>query len=164
MESRKRIAANYVCILLILAIGVRVALFSQKQWQDVISGRPELSTPVSSFRRVQESAFYLSRGKSPYDGEIFHQAPLVLALFLPVFMMGVNKDTAYLIFATIYILIDLLIAYELVVLTQYTTFIGEETSCHKVKSREPLLQRVPMSPFLQNNNLPYVVAAMWVMS
>lgn len=48
---------------------------------DVLSTQVELSTPVSSFRRLQEGLFLQERGVSPYDGGVFHQAPLLLTIF-----------------------------------------------------------------------------------
>lgn len=41
----------------------------------------EVSTPISSFKRLQEGLFLYRRGVSPYDGGVFHQAPLLLVIF-----------------------------------------------------------------------------------
>lgn len=48
---------------------------------DFLTSQVEISTPVSSFKRLQEGLFLYSRGASPYDGGVFHQAPLLLAIF-----------------------------------------------------------------------------------
>ncbi|ETN38601.1 uncharacterized protein HMPREF1541_06638 [Cyphellophora europaea CBS 101466] len=48
---------------------------------DLLSTQVELSTPVSSFKRVKEGLFLYERGVSPYDGGLFHQAPLLLTIF-----------------------------------------------------------------------------------
>ncbi|KAK4507630.1 hypothetical protein PRZ48_001365 [Zasmidium cellare] len=48
---------------------------------DLLTGRVEISTPVNSFKRLQEGLFLYDRGLDPYDGGIFHQAPLLLPLF-----------------------------------------------------------------------------------
>ncbi|KAK1821530.1 hypothetical protein LTR12_004091 [Friedmanniomyces endolithicus] len=48
---------------------------------DILTLRAELSTPVNSFKRLQEGLFLYERGLDPYDGGIFHQAPLLLPLF-----------------------------------------------------------------------------------
>ncbi|CAK4032806.1 Phosphatidylinositol glycan anchor biosynthesis class U [Lecanosticta acicola] len=48
---------------------------------DLLTGRVEISTPVNSFKRLQEGLFLYERGLDPYDGGIFHQAPLLLPLF-----------------------------------------------------------------------------------
>ena len=68
---------------------------------NTLAGRVEVSTPVASFKRclppicshhastlarltshvVQEGVFLYSRNVSPYDGGVYHQAPLLLPLF-----------------------------------------------------------------------------------
>ncbi|KAK4958480.1 hypothetical protein LTR10_004908 [Elasticomyces elasticus] len=48
---------------------------------DLLSQRAELSTPVDGFKRLQEGLFLYERGLDPYDGGMFHQAPLLLPLF-----------------------------------------------------------------------------------
>ncbi|KAK2766677.1 hypothetical protein FQN54_005990 [Arachnomyces sp. PD_36] len=51
---------------------------------DLLTGRVEVSTPVSSFKRLQEGLFLYVRNVSPYNGGVFHQAPLLLAWFAPL--------------------------------------------------------------------------------
>ncbi|KAJ5480787.1 hypothetical protein N7539_006681 [Penicillium diatomitis] len=48
---------------------------------DLLTGRVEVSTPVNSFKRLQEGLHLYMRNVSPYDGGVFHQAPLLLPLF-----------------------------------------------------------------------------------
>ena len=48
---------------------------------DFLTARVEISTPVSSYKRLLEGIFLHQRGLSPYDGGVFHQPPLLLALF-----------------------------------------------------------------------------------
>ncbi|KAH9843258.1 Phosphatidylinositol glycan anchor biosynthesis class U protein [Teratosphaeria destructans] len=48
---------------------------------DALTARVEISTPVNSFERLQEGLFLYERGLDPYDGGVFHQAPLLLPLF-----------------------------------------------------------------------------------
>ncbi|PYI34774.1 PIG-U-domain-containing protein [Aspergillus indologenus CBS 114.80] len=48
---------------------------------DLLTGRVEVSTPVTSFKRLQEGLFLYTRNVSPYDGGVFHQAPLLLPIF-----------------------------------------------------------------------------------
>ncbi|KAK0734798.1 GPI transamidase subunit PIG-U [Lasiosphaeria miniovina] len=54
---------------------------------DLLAGRVEISTPVTSFKRLQEGLFLYNHNVSPYDGGVYHQAPLLLPLFslLPSF-------------------------------------------------------------------------------
>jgi phosphatidylinositol glycan class U len=64
---------------------------------ELLAGRVEVSTPVTSFTRcmcmrldsvdstdsrlVQEGVFLYTHNVSPYDGGVYHQAPLLLPLF-----------------------------------------------------------------------------------
>ena len=47
---------------------------------DFLTTQVEISTPVTSFKRLQEGLFLYERGVSPYDGGLFHQAPLLLVI------------------------------------------------------------------------------------
>ena len=49
-----------------------------------LSRRPELVTPVDGFDRVAEALWLADAGRDPYEGEAFHQPPLVLAVFAEV--------------------------------------------------------------------------------
>ncbi|KAF8242873.1 PIG-U-domain-containing protein [Wilcoxina mikolae CBS 423.85] len=70
-----------VCII-VFAVSFRLFLFTAfPSLPDLLTNRVELSTPVTSFKRLQEGLFLYTHGVSPYDGGIFHQAPLLLAFF-----------------------------------------------------------------------------------
>ncbi|KAG6069870.1 hypothetical protein E4U33_004535 [Claviceps sp. LM78 group G4] len=73
---------------------------------DLLTGRVEISTPVTSFKRLQEGLFLYNHNVWPYDGGVFHQAPLLLPLF------SLLPDVkAWPIFTSIlYILVDVLSA------------------------------------------------------
>ncbi|EWC43819.1 hypothetical protein DRE_07328 [Drechslerella stenobrocha 248] len=72
-----------------------------------LAQRVEISTPVTSYKRLQEGIYLYTHGVSPYDGGVFHQAPLLLSLFtiLPSSTTITNL---------LYILADLLSAISLV--------------------------------------------------
>lgn len=46
-----------------------------------LDGRVECSTPISSYKRMKEGIYQYTHGADPYNGGIFHQSPLLLALF-----------------------------------------------------------------------------------
>jgi len=46
-----------------------------------ISHRPELATPVTGWKHLQEGIFLFNEGLDPYDSGVFHQSPLLLHLF-----------------------------------------------------------------------------------
>ncbi|KAK0745781.1 GPI transamidase subunit PIG-U [Schizothecium vesticola] len=67
---------------------LRLALFTLfPGLPELLTGRVEISTPVTSFKRLQEGLFLYNHNVSPYDGGVYHQAPLFLPLFslLPSF-------------------------------------------------------------------------------
>lgn len=92
---------------------------------DTLTGRVEISTPVTSFKRrkhygevvvtgsncllVQEGLFLYNHNVSPYDGGVYHQAPLLL----PFFSLLPNNATWPIFTNIIYILVDLLSALAL---------------------------------------------------
>lgn len=43
-----------------------------------IRDRVEVSTPINSWKRVEEGAFLYSKGIDPYHGDIYHKSPLML--------------------------------------------------------------------------------------
>ncbi|KAK4100755.1 PIG-U-domain-containing protein [Parathielavia hyrcaniae] len=61
---------------------LRLAIFTLlPKLPDLLTGRVEISTPVTSFKRLQEGLFLYNHNVSPYDGGVYHQAPLFLPLF-----------------------------------------------------------------------------------
>ena len=61
-------------LIVVLAVSLRLFLFTAfPSLPDLLTNRVELSTPVTSFKRLQEGLFLYSHGVSPYDGGIFHQ-------------------------------------------------------------------------------------------
>ncbi|KAL4796528.1 GPI transamidase subunit PIG-U [Aspergillus venezuelensis] len=80
---------------------------------DLLTGRVEVSTPVTSFKRLQEGLFLYNRNVSPYDGGVFHQAPLLL----PIFSLLPSAQNYPLPTALFYSLVDLLNANALVTIS-----------------------------------------------
>ncbi|KAG9751038.1 GPI transamidase-like protein component PIG-U, partial [Aureobasidium melanogenum] len=76
---------------------------------DLLSGRVELSTPVTGFKRLQEGLFLYNHGLSPYDGGVFHQAPLLL----PLFSLLPDPTRYPLVTVLLYTIVDLASAYAL---------------------------------------------------
>ncbi|KAL8721395.1 MAG: hypothetical protein Q9225_001910 [Loekoesia sp. 1 TL-2023] len=94
----------------ILLFGSAAALrfflfFAFPRLPDLLTGRAEISTPVTSFKRLQEGLFLYTHNVSPYDGGVFYQAPLFLPLFalIPPAVFGA-------VTAILYILVDLVCA------------------------------------------------------
>ncbi|RMJ27580.1 GPI transamidase component [Aspergillus sp. HF37] len=110
MSAGRRKAAVFaaaVCLRLVL-----LALFPSLP--DLLTGRVEISTPINSFKRLQEGLFLYTRNVSPYDGGVFHQAPLLL----PLFSLLPNPRDFPLPTAVFYSLIDLVNANALVTIAE----------------------------------------------
>ncbi|KAH8906019.1 PIG-U-domain-containing protein [Coniochaeta sp. PMI_546] len=73
---------------------------------DLLTGRVEISTPVTSFKRLQEGLFLYNHNVSPYDGGVYHQAPL----FLPLFSLLPSSSSFPFFTYLLYIAVDLLSA------------------------------------------------------
>lgn len=74
-------AAVYAGILLRLVLA-----FGFTDLQPLLDGRVEITTPVSSFKRLREGLFLyttnsISSNFDIYNGGVFHQSPLLLAFF-----------------------------------------------------------------------------------
>lgn len=80
---------------------------------DLLTGRVEISTPVTSFKRLREGLFLYTHTLSPYDGGVFYQAPLLLPLFALI------PDSAFSLFTSLlYIFLDLLCADALITIAE----------------------------------------------
>ncbi|KAF9735467.1 hypothetical protein PMIN04_006875 [Paraphaeosphaeria minitans] len=104
LDSRQKAA------LFAAAAAVRLLLFQAfPLLPDRLAGRVELSTPVSSFKRLQEGLYLYTHNVSPYDGGVYHHPPLLLPLF------SLLPDASHHPFATnlLFTAIDLLSAHAL---------------------------------------------------
>ncbi|KAI9340868.1 GPI transamidase subunit PIG-U [Obelidium mucronatum] len=84
-------------VLILLGVALRVALIQHTGLTTLIANRIEVSTPVTSYKRMQEGVFLFRNNIDPYDGGVFHQPPLLLALFhvlpeqiVPYFFIAVD--------------------------------------------------------------------------
>ncbi|KAI0431067.1 GPI transamidase subunit PIG-U [Xylaria sp. FL1042] len=86
------------------AAALRLALFAFfPALPDLLTSRVEVSTPVTSFKRLQEGLFLYNHNVSPYDGGVYHQAPLLL----PLFSLLPDASTYPFFTYLVYILVDI---------------------------------------------------------
>ncbi|KAL8947710.1 MAG: hypothetical protein Q9222_006034 [Ikaeria aurantiellina] len=83
------------------------------QLPDLLTSRAEISTPVTSFKRLQEGLFLYTHSVSPYDGGVFHQAPL----FLPLFAL-IPASAFHIAAVLLYILADIICAHFLILVAE----------------------------------------------
>ncbi|KAG0250097.1 hypothetical protein BG011_008653 [Mortierella polycephala] len=93
------------------ALALRLALFQFPTLVSILGGQVEIATPITSFKRLSEGVFLYRNGVPPYDGGVFHQAPLLLGLFYPVISSPI-------LVKLLYILSDLAIGFMLLRITQ----------------------------------------------
>ncbi|KAI4670381.1 uncharacterized protein J4E79_000662 [Alternaria viburni] len=101
------IDTQHKMLLFAAAAAVRLVLFTVfPALPDLLAGRVEVSTPVNGFKRLQEGVFLYTHNVSPYDGGVYHQAPLLL----PLFSLFPNPAHAPLATNIFYTIVDLLSA------------------------------------------------------
>lgn len=64
-------------LYLFLAAVLRYFLIISK-FERIIRNRVEISTPLNSFKRVQEGAYLYKHGINPYSGDLVHEVPTIL--------------------------------------------------------------------------------------
>ncbi|CAO3630127.1 unnamed protein product [Mucor fragilis] len=104
--------SNKSKLIYITAVAIRLAIFSFPSVSNALVERVELSTPVTSFKRLTEGVYLYNNNVPPYDGGAFHQSPLLLCLFS--FIMALPANTL----PVLYCALDIIIAYTLSCITQ----------------------------------------------
>jgi len=67
-------------IIMLVAAGLRVWMFRSPSLAHWLSERPELVTPLTSWKRVTEGLALRRAGVAPYDGDVYHETPLMLRM------------------------------------------------------------------------------------
>ncbi|KAM9980345.1 hypothetical protein ACTFIZ_006593 [Dictyostelium cf. discoideum] len=148
---------NFKSFLLILfsAILIRIILFYQG-FDQLFSNRNEITTPLTSFKRLVEGLHLRELGLSPYAGSAYHQPPLVLLLFYPfvnsINISSNNNNNNNLIFGIfeksqiLFLIIDCLIAIIL----------------REIAKQIPKVLPKEMKSISNNSNLPNITAALYL--
>ncbi|CAG4965027.1 unnamed protein product [Colias eurytheme] len=98
-----------VILKYIIAGLVRYWLIHTDYWQ-TIANRVEIATPLNSWKRLIEGVYLYDHGINPYEGDSFHESPIMLIFFhfllkyapyvLPVVFTLIDMLTAYFLFKT----------------------------------------------------------------
>ncbi|ETI35506.1 hypothetical protein, variant 2 [Phytophthora nicotianae] len=148
--------------VLLLGACVRAFLYVVPSIHVTLSTRPELSTSISSFHRLQEGVFLFQTTGSPYSGDVYHQPPLLFALLYPVLQVA-PASLQYFIICTVFILVDLLLAMGFARLCKRNLKL-EEGRRFTFQDKEVWLTLVPVSPLFKPKNLPTTVAFIALMN
>ncbi|CAI4218511.1 unnamed protein product [Parascedosporium putredinis] len=93
--------------LYLAAASIRLLFFvAFPHLADLLTARVEVSTPVTSFKRFQEGLYLYNHNVSPYNGGVFHQAPLLL----PIFSLLPDNRSLPIVTFLLFIALDILTA------------------------------------------------------
>jgi len=67
-------------IILVVGAALRLWLFRSHGLAHWLSERPELVTPLTAWKRVTEGLALRRGGMAPYDGDVYHETPLMLRM------------------------------------------------------------------------------------
>ncbi|ODN81964.1 hypothetical protein L202_02299 [Cryptococcus amylolentus CBS 6039] len=84
---------SYPAVLAAAAL-LRLAAFALPSLPDLLQRRPEISTPLVSFRSLKEGVFLYSHGTNPYIGGTFYHSPIYLGMFTHVVPIASPLATA----------------------------------------------------------------------
>lgn len=98
-----------LCIKYLVAGLIRYWVIHTDYWH-IISNRVEISTPLNSWKRLIEGVYLYDHNVNPYEGDAFHESPIMLLLFyylmkrvphiLPLIFTLLDLLTAHLLYKT----------------------------------------------------------------
>ncbi|KAI8364651.1 GPI transamidase subunit PIG-U [Radiomyces spectabilis] len=89
----------------VVALAIRLAMFSIPSIATTLADRVELTTPVTSYKRLAEGVFLYESNVPPYDADLFHQMPLLLGLF------SILRTLPSFVIPALYSMVDMIIAH-----------------------------------------------------
>ncbi|KAL4309276.1 hypothetical protein GQ457_01G000270 [Hibiscus cannabinus] len=75
-----------------------------------LSSRPEVSTPLTSFRRLAEGYWLKQSSMSPYAGSMYHGSPLLLSLLGPLTVERIEGQPNHLLYSLVSVIADVVSA------------------------------------------------------
>jgi len=105
-------------IIMLVAAGLRVWMFRSPSLAHWLSERPELVTPLTSWKRVTEGLALRRAGVAPYDGDVYHETPLMLRMVdFADDMLG--QDNMWVLLLTVDLMTALVLSRVAVEIRQY---------------------------------------------
>ncbi|XP_015896278.2 uncharacterized protein LOC107430012 isoform X2 [Ziziphus jujuba] len=71
-----------------------------------LSSRPEVSTPLTSLRRLAEGYWLKQSSVSPYAGSMYHGSPLLLAVLGPLTIKSIEGQPNNLLYSLVFVIAD----------------------------------------------------------
>ncbi|XP_007042808.2 PREDICTED: phosphatidylinositol glycan anchor biosynthesis class U protein isoform X2 [Theobroma cacao] len=75
-----------------------------------LASRPEVSTPLTSFRRLAEGYWLKQLSMSPYAGSMYHGSPLLLSLLGPLTVKRIEGQPNHLLYSLVSVIADVVSA------------------------------------------------------
>lgn len=75
-----------------------------------LSSRPEVSTPLTSIRRLAEGYWLKQSSMSPYAGSMYHGSPLLLTLLGPLTVKRIEGQPDHLLCSLVFVIADVVTA------------------------------------------------------
>ncbi|XP_061364214.1 uncharacterized protein LOC133307676 [Gastrolobium bilobum] len=75
-----------------------------------LSSRPEVSTPLTSIRRLAEGYWLKQSSMSPYAGSMYHGSPLLLTLLGPLTVTRIEGQPDHLLCSLVFVIADVVTA------------------------------------------------------
>ncbi|CAN1332935.1 Phosphatidylinositol glycan anchor biosynthesis class U protein [Linum perenne] len=75
-----------------------------------LSSRPEVSTPLTSLRRLAEGYWLKQSSMSPYAGSMYHGSPLLLSVLGPLTVKRIEGHPSHILCSLVFVLADLISA------------------------------------------------------
>nr|XP_004515804.1 phosphatidylinositol glycan anchor biosynthesis class U protein isoform X2 [Cicer arietinum] len=75
-----------------------------------LSSRPEVSTPLTSIRRLAEGYWLKQSSMSPYAGSMYHGSPLLLTLLGPLTVTRIEGQPDHLLCSLVFVMADVVAA------------------------------------------------------
>ncbi|CAL1401150.1 unnamed protein product [Linum trigynum] len=75
-----------------------------------LSSRPEVSTPLTSIRRLAEGYWLKQSSMSPYAGSMYHGSPLLLSVLGPLTVKRIEGQPSHILCSLVFVLADLISA------------------------------------------------------
>jgi len=72
---------NFLKVTIVLLLLVRLFIINFTKIPDVLGQRFEVTTPITSYKKLKEGLYLFQHGLDPYEGGLYIQAPLLLFLY-----------------------------------------------------------------------------------
>ncbi|XP_050227312.1 uncharacterized protein LOC126676969 [Mercurialis annua] len=107
-ESKQEKKINYWKWMILSAILRLFLVYFSRNLN--LSSRPELSTPLTSLRRLAEGYWLKQLSMSPYTGSMYHGSPLLLSVLGPLYVTRIEGQPNHVLCSLLFVIADMVSA------------------------------------------------------